>query len=68
MISKILTLNPITQAFIAGLFTYSITILGASVVLLFKKVNKSFMDISLSLSSGIPKDIKYSFAYSLKNL
>lgn len=53
MINKILSLNPITQAFIAGLFTYSITLLGASVVLLFKKINKNFMDSSLGFSAGI---------------
>jgi ZIP family zinc transporter len=53
MIDKILTLNPIIQALIAGLFTYGITILGASVVLFMKKINKTFLDSSLSLSAGI---------------
>lgn len=53
MIDKILTLNPIIQALFAGLFTYGITILGASVVLFMKKINKTFLDSSLSLSAGI---------------
>jgi len=53
MFNKIILLNPIIQALIAGLFTYSITILGASVVLIFKKINKNIMDGSLSISAGI---------------
>ena len=53
MIDKLLSLNPVIQALIAGFFTYSITLLGASIVLFMKKINKSFMDSSLSLSAGI---------------
>lgn len=53
MIDKLLSLNPVIQALIAGLFTYSITILGASIVLFMKKINKTFLDSSLSLSAGI---------------
>lgn len=53
MIDKLLSLNPVIQALIAGLFTYSITILGASIVLFMKKINKTFLDSSLSFSAGI---------------
>ena len=53
MIDKLLSLNPVIQALIAGFFTYSITLLGASIVLFMKKINKTFMDSSLSLSAGI---------------
>ncbi len=53
MIDILLNLNPVIQALIAGFFTYSITILGASIVLFMKKINKTFMDSSLSLSAGI---------------
>ena len=37
MIDKLLSLNPVIQALIAGFFTYSITLLGASIVLFMKK-------------------------------
>lgn len=53
MFSKVLLLNPIIQALIAGLFTYSITALGAALVLFFKKINKTFMDGMLGFSAGI---------------
>lgn len=53
MINKILSLNPIVQALIAGLFTYSITLLGAALVLFMKKINKTFMDGMLGFSAGI---------------
>lgn len=41
------------QALIATLFTYFITMLGASVVLFIKKVNKNFMDAMLGFSAGL---------------
>lgn len=47
------SLNPILQAFIATLFTWSITILGASIVLFFKKVNKNLMDAMLGIAGGV---------------
>lgn len=53
MFNKILELNPIIQALIATLFTYSITALGASLVYFFKKINKTFMDGMLGFSAGI---------------
>ena len=53
MFNKILLLNPIMQAFIAGLFTYSITALGSALVFIMKKINKTFMDGMLGFSAGI---------------
>ena len=53
MFNKILTLNPIIQALLATLFTYSITALGAALVYFFKKINKTFMDGMLGFSAGI---------------
>ena len=53
MFNKILELNPIIQALIATLFTYSITALGASLVYFLKKINKTFMDGMLGFSAGI---------------
>ena len=41
------------QAFIATIFTFSITSLGAAVVFLFRKINKSFMDAMLGFSAGV---------------
>lgn len=46
-------LNPIYQSLIAGLFTFFITSLGASSVFLFKKTNKTLLDIFLSISAGV---------------
>lgn len=53
MFNKILELNPIIQALIATLFTYSITALGASIVYFFKNINKTIMDGMLGFSAGI---------------
>lgn len=41
------------KTLLAGLFTFSLTALGSSIVFLFKKVNKTFMDVMLSISAGI---------------
>lgn len=46
-------LSPIYQALIAGLFTWSITTLGAAIVLLFKNIKKDIMDCLLAISAGI---------------
>ena len=46
-------LNPLFQAFLAGLFTFFITSLGSAIVLFFKKINKSLLNTMLSLSAGI---------------
>ena len=53
MINEIINLNPIIQAFIAGLFTYSITALGASLVYFFKNINKNLMDGMLGFAAGV---------------
>ena len=41
------------QALIATLFTFSVTALGAMIVIFFKKINKNFMDAMLGLSGGV---------------
>jgi len=46
-------LNIALIAFCAGLFTYFVTLIGASTVFLFKKINKDFLNISLALAAGI---------------
>ena len=46
-------INPIVLAFLATLFTFSITALGAALVYFFKKVNKTVMDAMLGFASGV---------------
>ena len=48
-----INLNPIYQALLSGIFTFSITMFGSSIVFFFKNVNKFIMNIMLSISSGI---------------
>lgn len=53
MIDYFFGLNPIFQALIATIFTWLITLLGASLVFLFKSVNKNIMDGMLGFAAGI---------------
>lgn len=53
MINWFSNLNYSIQALLATLFTYFVTMLGASIVLLFKKINKNFMDAMLGFAAGI---------------
>lgn len=53
MIDWFLNLAYPLQALIATLFTWGITALGASVVFLFKRVNKTTLDAMLGLSAGV---------------
>ena len=45
--------NPIIQALYAGLFTWALTALGASLVFLFKNSNRKILDISLGFTGGV---------------
>ena len=53
MVEFFSNLNPIYQALIAGIFTWFITLLGASLVFFFKNNDNIIMDIALSQSAGI---------------
>ena len=53
MINFFINLNPILQAFIATLFTWSITALGAALVFFFKKINKNILDSMLGFAAGV---------------
>lgn len=53
MIEFIKNLNPIFLAFLATLFTYSVTCIGAALVFFFKKVNKNVMDAMLGFAAGV---------------
>ena len=46
-------LNPILQAFIATIFTWGITALGALMVCFFKEVNSKVLDTILGFSAGV---------------
>lgn len=48
-----LNMNPIIQALLATLFTFSITLLGAAVVFFFKKINKTLLDAMLGFAAGV---------------
>ncbi len=53
MINFFTGISPVYQALIAGIFTWSITLLGSAVVFLFKKPNDTFMDSMLGFSAGV---------------
>lgn len=53
MINFFNSLNPVIAALIATLFTWFVTLLGASLVYFFKSVNKNIMDGMLGFAAGI---------------
>lgn len=53
MINYFVNLNPVIQALLATTFTWSITMLGASLVFIFKKINKTIMDAMLGFAAGV---------------
>ena len=48
-----ITQGPIMQALYAGLFTWGLTALGASLVFLFKNSSRKVLDISLGFTGGV---------------
>jgi len=53
MINYLQNYSPVTLAFIAGLFTWGITALGASFVFLTKQVNKKLLVSMLGFAGGV---------------
>ena len=51
MIEFLNNVSPILLAFIATLFTYSVTAIGAALVFIFKKINKNVMDAMLGAAA-----------------
>lgn len=47
------SLNPVTQAFIATMFTWGVTALGSLVVCFFKKINGKVLNTILGFSAGV---------------
>lgn len=48
-----LTLSPVLQALIGTLFTWFVTALGAAMVFLFKKINRTALDMMLGFAAGV---------------
>lgn len=53
MINSLKDLSPILLALLATIFTYSVTLLGASLVFFFKNVKKNIMDAMLAIAAGV---------------
>ena len=53
MFNWFLNLNYIYQALLATIFTYLVTLLGASIVFFFKKISKNVMDAMLGFAAGV---------------
>ena len=48
-----LNINPLLLTLIATIFTWFVTLIGASLVFFFKKVRKTILDAMLAISSGV---------------
>lgn len=48
-----LSVSPVWQAFLATIFTWFVTALGASMVFLFKSINKKILNSMLGFASGV---------------
>lgn len=53
MVDWFIHLHPVGQGLLATLFTYSVTILGASLVFFFKSVNQKVMDVMMGFAAGV---------------
>lgn len=53
MIEFLLTIPPVWLALLAGLFTWSVTALGAAAVFFFKNVNRRVMDVMMGFAAGV---------------
>ncbi len=53
MLEWFINANHIVQALIATTFTWFVTLVGASVVIFFKKINKTVMDAMLGFAAGV---------------
>ena len=53
MFNYFLSLNPILQALLGGLFSFLFTLSGSSIIFLFRSVRKNMMNSMLALAAGI---------------
>ena len=47
------TLNPVTQALVAGLFTWTVTAAGAAVVVFTREMSRALLDAMLGFAAGV---------------
>ncbi|VTS16361.1 ZIP family metal transporter [Streptococcus pseudoporcinus] len=45
--------NPVFLAFLAGLFTWGCTILGAAIVFFFKRISRKLLDVMMGFAAGV---------------
>lgn len=53
MIDWFVRLHPVWQGLLATMFTYSVTMLGASLVFFFKSVNQKLLDVMMGFAAGV---------------
>ena len=53
MVDWFASLHPVTQALLAGLFTWSVTALGAGLVFFARRANRRLMDAMLGFAGGV---------------
>ena len=53
MVDWFLELNPIWQAFVATIFTWIFTAIGASIVFFFKEINEKLLNTMLGFAAGV---------------
>ncbi|ABR73794.1 ZIP family metal transporter [Actinobacillus succinogenes] len=53
MVDYFLSLNPVCQAFVAGLFTWGCTVFGSAFVYFFKHVDRKLLDILMGAAAGV---------------
>ena len=53
IIEKFAEINPVYQALLATLFTWSVTAMGAALVFFFKKINQKVLDAMLGFAAGV---------------
>ena len=53
MVEALQNLNPVLQALLAGIFTWSITAFGASFVFWTKTINQKVLDAMLGFAAGV---------------
>ncbi|MCA9354322.1 MAG: ZIP family metal transporter [Candidatus Kaiserbacteria bacterium] len=53
MVEWFIGLGPVEQALLAGLFTWSVTALGATIVIFFKEINKRILNAMLGFAAGV---------------
>ena len=53
MVGFLQQFHPVTQALLAGLFTWALTALGAAMVFMAKEIDKKILDTMLGFAGGV---------------